>query len=194
MQRALRCALGVWWLASHAPPPLPLPPRQQGVGEFQCYDRRALASLARAAAEVGHPEWGNSGPHDAGHYNSNPEVSQAVGRAPPARLSSVESRQRPPAWGQLSPRAWPPQESGFFSPWGGSWESPYGAFFLRWYATSLIDHGDRLLASARGVFNVKLPGTSAGGPASPPLPQAWSHWGVWRVGSSPRSCSRAPCG
>lgn len=108
--------------------------RFPGVGEFQCYDRRALASLARAAAEVGHPEWGNSGPHDAGHYNSNPE------------------------------------DSGFFSPWGGSWESPYGAFFLRWYATSLIDHGDRLLASARGVFNVKLPGTS---PGLRPSPAAW---------------------
>ena len=44
------------------------------VGEFQCYDRRALASLAAAAQEAGHPEWGYMGPHDAGHYNSMPEV------------------------------------------------------------------------------------------------------------------------
>jgi beta-amylase len=44
------------------------------VGEFQCYDRRALASLAAAAQEAGHPEWGYTGPHDAGHYNSTPEV------------------------------------------------------------------------------------------------------------------------
>lgn len=44
------------------------------VGEFQCYDRRALASLAAAAQAAGHPEWGYSGPHDAGTYNSTPEV------------------------------------------------------------------------------------------------------------------------
>jgi hypothetical protein len=46
--------------------------RFPGVGEFQCYDRRALASLAQAAAEVGHPEWGYAGPHDSGTYNSRP--------------------------------------------------------------------------------------------------------------------------
>ena len=47
--------------------------RFPGIGEFQCYDRRALASLARAAVTAGHPEWGNAGPHDAGTYNSGPE-------------------------------------------------------------------------------------------------------------------------
>jgi len=29
-----------------------------GVGEFQCYDQYALASLAKAAADAGHVEWG----------------------------------------------------------------------------------------------------------------------------------------
>ena len=43
-------------------------------GEFQCYDERALASLATAAAAVDEPEWGKEGPHDAGEYNSWPEV------------------------------------------------------------------------------------------------------------------------
>jgi len=43
-------------------------------GEFQCYDQRALASLAEAAAAVEQPEWGKEGPHDAGEYNSWPEV------------------------------------------------------------------------------------------------------------------------
>ena len=43
-----------------ARPPACLP-CLQGVGEFQCYDRRALASLAAAAREAGHPEWGNTG-------------------------------------------------------------------------------------------------------------------------------------
>lgn len=45
------------------------------VGEFQCYDRRALASLAESALKAGHPEWGYTGPHDSGEYNSYPEVS-----------------------------------------------------------------------------------------------------------------------
>ena len=43
-------------------------------GEFQCYDQRALASLAEAAAAVEQTEWGKEGPHDAGEYNSWPEV------------------------------------------------------------------------------------------------------------------------
>ena len=47
--------------------------RFPGIGEFQCYDRRALASLATAAEEAGHPEWGHSGPPDVGHYNSSPD-------------------------------------------------------------------------------------------------------------------------
>ena len=47
--------------------------RFPGAGEFQCYDRRALASLAQAAKEAGHAEWGYGGPHDAGSYNSTPE-------------------------------------------------------------------------------------------------------------------------
>ena len=45
------------------------------IGELQCYDRRALASLAQAAQDRGHPEWGYTGPHDAGSYTSNPEVT-----------------------------------------------------------------------------------------------------------------------
>ena len=47
--------------------------RFPGVGEFQCYDRRARESLARAAAAAGRPEWGKGGPHDAGTYNSRPD-------------------------------------------------------------------------------------------------------------------------
>lgn len=45
------------------------------VGEFQSYDQRALASLAASAATAGHPEWGYTGPHDSGEYNSHPEVN-----------------------------------------------------------------------------------------------------------------------
>lgn len=47
--------------------------RFPGIGEFQCYDRHALSSLAQCATEIGHKEWGNGGPHDAGVYNNWPE-------------------------------------------------------------------------------------------------------------------------
>mmetsp|Transcript_29003 Transcript_29003/g.81135 ORF Transcript_29003/g.81135 Transcript_29003/m.81135 type:complete len:467 (+) Transcript_29003:61-1461(+) len=43
-----------------------------GVGAFQCYDPRMLANLSAAATAVGHPEWGNGGPSNAGDYNSCP--------------------------------------------------------------------------------------------------------------------------
>lgn len=46
--------------------------RYPGVGEFQCYDRHALSSLARAAADAGHADWGHGGPHNSGEYNNWP--------------------------------------------------------------------------------------------------------------------------
>lgn len=46
-----------------------------GIGEFQCYDRYMLASLARAAASAGRPEWGHGGPSNAGDYKSSPPSS-----------------------------------------------------------------------------------------------------------------------
>ena len=49
--------------------------RFPGIGEFQCYDRRALGSLAQAAAEAGHPEWGTGGPCDAGVYHDCPAAT-----------------------------------------------------------------------------------------------------------------------
>lgn len=82
--------------------------RFPGVGEFQCYDKRALLSLAQAAGGAGHIEWGGSGPHDAGGYNDLPH------------------------------------DTGFFRSYGGSWDSPYGQFFLGWYASELVAHGERV--------------------------------------------------
>eukprot|EP00210_Caulerpa_lentillifera_P006982 g6677.t1 len=47
--------------------------RFPGIGEFQCYDRHALSSLAQSAVEHGHKEWGYGGPHDSGTYNNWPQ-------------------------------------------------------------------------------------------------------------------------
>jgi len=89
--------------------------RFPGIGQFQCYDERALGALARAASKANRIEWGGSGPHDAGDYNNLP-------------------------W-----------ETGFFRE-HGSWDSPYGQFFLEWYSGALINHGERMLKCASMAF------------------------------------------
>lgn len=43
------------------------------------------------------------------------------------------------------------QENPFFTD-GGSWDTPYGHFFLKWYSDSLVEHGNRMLSIARRVF------------------------------------------
>ncbi|KAF6144373.1 hypothetical protein GIB67_024600 [Kingdonia uniflora] len=47
--------------------------RFPGIGAFQCYDEYMRSSLKAAAAAIGKPEWGGSGPTDAGEYNNWPE-------------------------------------------------------------------------------------------------------------------------
>ncbi|KAL8162252.1 hypothetical protein V2J09_013741 [Rumex salicifolius] len=47
--------------------------RFPGIGAFQCYDKYMLKSLKSAATAAGKPEWGNTGPTDAGGYNNWPE-------------------------------------------------------------------------------------------------------------------------
>ncbi|CAN1150308.1 Beta-amylase 1, chloroplastic [Linum perenne] len=47
-----------------------------GIGAFQCYDKYMLRSLKAAAKGAGKPEWGSTGPTDAGEYNNWPEDTQ----------------------------------------------------------------------------------------------------------------------
>lgn len=57
-----------------------------------------------------------------------------------------------------------PEETGFFRR-EGTWNTEYGKFFLEWYSEKLLEHGDRILAAAKGVFQgtqVKLSGKVAG--------------------------------
>ncbi|EPS61951.1 beta-amylase [Genlisea aurea] len=44
-----------------------------GIGAFQCFDKYMRHSLRAAAESIGKPEWGHSGPTDAGQYNNWPE-------------------------------------------------------------------------------------------------------------------------
>ncbi|KAL3508042.1 hypothetical protein ACH5RR_033424 [Cinchona calisaya] len=62
-----------------------------------------------------------------------------------------------------------PTSGGFFKEHGGSWETPYGDFFLSWYAGQLISHGDRLLSLAASTFS-DVPVTVSG---KVPLIHSW---------------------
>ena len=63
-----------------------------------------------------------------------------------------------PEWGHGGPhdagtynsRSW---ETGFFVSQGGSWQSEYGRFFLRWYSGLLVRHADRVLGAAAEALN-----------------------------------------
>lgn len=63
-----------------------------------------------------------------------------------------------PLWGLGAPHDAPaynesPMTSSFFKEQGGSWESPYGDFFLSWYSGELVSHGDRILSLASSTFS-----------------------------------------
>lgn len=87
-----------------------------GIGAFQCYDKYMISSLKAAAEAFGKPEWGHTGPTDAGHYNN---------------------------W---------PDDTNFFRKEGGGWDGEYGEFFLTWYSEMLLNHGERILQSAKAIF------------------------------------------
>ncbi|KAJ7955514.1 Beta-amylase [Quillaja saponaria] len=60
-------------------------------------------------------------------------------------------------WGSTGPtdaghyNNWP-EDTIFFRKEGGGWNSTYGEFFLTWYSQMLLDHGERILTSAKSIF------------------------------------------
>lgn len=63
-----------------------------------------------------------------------------------------------PLWGLSGPHDAPsynqtPISNTFFKEEGGSWETAYGDFFLSWYSSQLISHGDCLLSLAASTFS-----------------------------------------
>ncbi|XP_058751973.1 beta-amylase 3, chloroplastic-like [Vicia villosa] len=57
-----------------------------------------------------------------------------------------------------------PEDTGFFRK-DGTWNSEYGQFFLGWYSGKLLEHGEKILVSAKEIFQasgVKLSGKIAG--------------------------------
>ncbi|XP_051144602.1 beta-amylase 3, chloroplastic [Andrographis paniculata] len=57
-----------------------------------------------------------------------------------------------------------PEDTGFFRR-EGRWDSEYGKFFLEWYSGKLLEHGEKILTTAKGIFQgtgAKLSGKVAG--------------------------------
>ncbi|CAL9225757.1 unnamed protein product [Arabidopsis halleri] len=57
-----------------------------------------------------------------------------------------------------------PEDTEFFRR-DGTWNSEYGKFFMEWYSGKLLEHGEQLLSSAKGIFQgsgAKLSGKVAG--------------------------------
>ncbi|KAH6808777.1 beta-amylase 3 [Perilla frutescens var. frutescens] len=80
-----------------------------------------------------------------------------------------------PLWGLGGPHDAPsynqsPLSGGFFAENGGAWENQYGDFFLSWYSSQLIRHGDRVLSLAASTFS-DVPITLSG---KIPLMHTWS--------------------
>lgn len=81
-------------------------------------------------------------------------------------LKKCAERNGSPLWGLGGPHDAPnydqlPNSSSFFKENGGSWETSYGDFFLSWYSSELISHGNRLLSLASTTFSdprVKISG------------------------------------
>jgi len=134
-----------------------------GTGEFQSYDERARMSLAYEAAALGRPEWGRHPPADAPNYNCDPE-----GRPlhPPRASTSAEDEPHAKRQHTLpvstsasslssASFSYAPESAsrGFFATDGtGSWDTPYGKFFLTWYSRELVAHGERVLEIAIKEF------------------------------------------
>ncbi|KAJ8767545.1 hypothetical protein K2173_017614 [Erythroxylum novogranatense] len=79
-----------------------------------------------------------------------------------------------PLWGLGGPHDAPnydqfPHSNNFFKDECGSWESSYGDFFLSWYSSQLLSHGDRMLSVASAAFS--CPTVSAYGKV--PLVHSW---------------------
>jgi beta-amylase len=45
-----------------------------------------------------------------------------------------------------------PERTEFFRNEGGSWNAPYGKFFLEWYSDLLLQHGERICREAETIF------------------------------------------
>ncbi|CAN1748494.1 Beta-amylase 3, chloroplastic [Linum perenne] len=86
-----------------------------------------------------------------------------------ASLKASAEEQSKKHWGQGGPHDsgqynQHPEDTGFFKR-DGTWQTDYGHFFLQWYSSMLLEHGNTILSSAKSIFKgtgAKLSGKVAG--------------------------------
>lgn len=98
--------------------------------------------------------------HLAAKPNNNPGVGefQCYDKYMLGRLKQHADETGNPLWGLGGPHDVPnydqrPSVNTFFKDEGGSWETAYGDFFLSWYSSQLIAHGNRILSHASSTFS-----------------------------------------
>ncbi|XP_021727125.1 inactive beta-amylase 9-like [Chenopodium quinoa] len=97
--------------------------------------------------------------HDSASHNNHSGVGefQCYDKYMLTYLKQYAEKMGKPMWGLGGPHDVPsynepPCAKNFFKDNGGSWETPYGDFFLSWYSNQLISHGNRILSIALTVF------------------------------------------
>jgi beta-amylase len=167
-----------------------------GVGEFQCYDKYLASFLQDAAAAIGHKEWGVP-PNNAGSYNSAPE--DTVFFMPSNKLptdSCDGSNRRDCGFVGINQQqceakgcCWKPSNQGnlpwcFYknSPGLGNFQSDYGQFFLEWYQSQLLNHGDRIVGNFSQLIRDMRPDIVVGRDLILAVKIAGIHW-LWKTPS-----------
>jgi len=138
-----------------------------GIGEFQCYDRVRITCACSSF---------RSRLLGSAHNSCFDDVTDMVDRCVQYMLSSLKAAAEAvgkPEWGNAGPsdsgsyKDWP-EDTPFFRREGG-WNTEYGQFFMSWYSQMLLEHGERILSAATGVFTAS-PGVKSSGKV------AGIHW------------------
>ncbi|CAK9859081.1 unnamed protein product [Sphagnum jensenii] len=112
----------------HPPPP--------GVGEFQCYDKYMMKSWEDEATKQGLPIPCRMGPQTAGDYSSTPNQTQFFRDKSKTQLV-IDKKEINLTYGICY------------------WDK-YGKAFLTWYTKNLVDHGKRVLQTAKRIFQSEV--------------------------------------
>ncbi|KAL3626147.1 Glycosyl hydrolase 14 [Castilleja foliolosa] len=125
---------------------------------FACYMGTTITGLTIGLGPDGelrypshhHPAKNNASLTGAGEF-------QCYDKNMLADLKHHAETHKNPLWGLGGPHdapsySQPPISGGFFDENNGSWKTPYGDFFLSWYSSRLILHGDRVLSLAASTF------------------------------------------
>eukprot|EP01135_Chromosphaera_perkinsii_P007251 Nk52_evm59s745 gene=Nk52_evmTU59s745 len=119
-----------------------------GIGEFQCYDKNMQERLKVHAFDCGVPlNWGEGGPENCGHYNSKPSETEFFSTYD--NEEEIFMNDEDETYSETLPAS---HESVRYAP-KGPWDSEYGKFFLNWYSSELVLHGERIIKAGKEAFS-----------------------------------------